>query len=92
MKNICVFTNSLSAGGAEKQALLLCKALNEDYNVHLLVYYSEINNSDYLDFLQANNIKVISLRNSHLNKVLSFRTFLKNESIDVIFSRTTDPH
>ena len=41
MKNICILTNTLLSGGAEKQAALLSTVLNDKFNVWLIVYHGE---------------------------------------------------
>jgi len=86
MKNICIFTNTLFSGGAEKQAVLLAKALNPKYQVWLVVYYGEQVEQKFLDIIEENNIVVVYLRGTHLMKISSFYRFLKREKILVIFS------
>ena len=85
-RNIAVFINSLLSGGAEKQAVLLTKALNEKYNVWLVVYYGNKAERKYVDVLKKNNVKAIFLDGSHLKRCLSFYKFLRSETIDIIFS------
>ena len=85
-KNICIFSNTLLSGGAEKQAVLLTKALNEKYNVWLAVYYGDETEQKFLDILKENNLKTIFLNGSHLKRCFSFYKFLKRESVDIIFS------
>lgn len=86
MKNICIFTNTLLSGGAEKQAVLLTKVLNKKYNVWLAVYYADEIEQKFLDILKENNLKTIFLNGSHLKRCFSFYKFLRRESIDIIFS------
>ena len=86
MKSICIFTNTLLSGGAEKQAVLLTKALNKKYNVWLVVYYGDETDQKYLDIINQNNLKTLFLNGSHLKRCLAFYNFLKSESVDIIFS------
>lgn len=86
MKSICIFTNTLLNGGAEKQAVLLTKALNEKYNVWLVVYYGDKTEQKFLDIIKENKLKAIYLNGSHLKRCFSFYKFLKRESIDIILS------
>ena len=85
-KNICIFTNTLCSGGAEKQAVLLAKALNKKFNVWLVVYYGNQIEDKFLKIIEENGIKTKFLHGNHLTKLLSFFQFLKQERIDVIFS------
>ena len=84
--NVCIFTNSILIGGAEKQAILLAKALNKKYKVWLIVYYGEKVEQKYLDIVKSNNINIEFLNGNHFQRVFSFYKFLKYEAIDVIFS------
>ena len=86
MKSICVFSNTLMNSGAEKQAFLLNKTLNEIFNVWLVVYYGNRIEQKYLDIIKKHNLKAIFLSGSHLNRCVHFYKFLKRESIDIIFS------
>ena len=84
--NICIFTNTLLIGGAEKQAVFLTKALNKKYNVWLVVYYGDETEQKFLDIIEENNLKTIYLNGSHLKKYYYFYQFLRKESINIIFS------
>lgn len=86
IKNFCIFTNTLCSGGAEKQALLLFKVLNEKFNVWLVVYYGHQTEEKYLESLRNSDVKVILLKGNHLMRCLAFFRFLRNNKIDFIFS------
>lgn len=86
MKNICIFTNTLLKGGAEKQALLLSKALTKYFNVWLVVFYGEQKHKSYLDFIARNRLRVFYLRGRLATKIVEFHKFCKNNSIEIIFS------
>ena len=86
MKNIVIFTNTLKSGGAEKQAILLAKALQNNYIIWLVVYYGDQYNQRYIDYLNNNNINTIYLYGHHLKKIIFFYNFLKKQKIDIIFS------
>jgi glycosyltransferase involved in cell wall biosynthesis len=86
MSNICIFTNTLMNGGAEKQAMLLAKALKGEYNVWLVVYYGDLVDQKYRSFINDNKIRTIYLRGNHLFRFVKLIRFLKKESIQVIFS------
>ena len=86
MKNICIFTNTLLKGGAEKQSLLLAKALSEKFNVWLVVYYGDQIADEYYNFVSKNHIRTVCLSGVHLSKIIKFYLFLKKRNIDVVFS------
>jgi len=86
IKNVCIFTNTLLNGGAEKQAVLLAKALQGKYHVWLVVYYGDKKEQKFLDIIEKCNLKAIYLSGSHLKRFLSFYEFLRRESINIIFS------
>lgn len=86
MNKICIFTNTLLNGGAEKQAVFLTKALNKKYNVWLVVYYGDKTEQKFLDIIEENNLKTIYLNGSHLKRCYYFYQFLRRESINIIFS------
>ena len=48
-KNICIFIESLKSGGAEKQSLLLAKALKSDHRICLTVLRGEAPEQNFLD-------------------------------------------
>lgn len=92
MKNICISISSLGSGGAEKQSLLLAKALNEKYSVSFLALRD--NNiqderqtyNDQLKLLDELNIPTVILKGTIVRKALTFHKFLNNHKIDLIFS------
>ena len=87
MRSVCVFTNTLLNGGAEKQAILLAKALNKKYKVVMVVYYGSKVEKVKLQTLIENNIKVVRLHNrSHLLKCYAFYKILHKESVHILFS------
>lgn len=86
MKNICIFTNTLLNGGAEKQAMLLTKALNTKYKVWLIVYYGEKVEQKFNKIIDDNQIRAIFLLGSHTKKIYELYKFLKEEKISILFS------
>ena len=47
-KNIAVFVKNLTSGGAEKQAVLLAKALAGDYEIHYVIFNGRKVHEKYL--------------------------------------------
>lgn len=90
-KNICIFSQTLFAGGAEKQSCLLAKALHSEHNVFFLVYYGEKVNSKYQKMLLDEGIDITFLEGSPLSKFISACKFMKRNKINVIFSYLLAP-
>jgi glycosyltransferase involved in cell wall biosynthesis len=86
MKRICVFTNTLASGGAEKQSLMLANTLKDKYSVWLVVFYGEFVEKKFADFIDRNQIRQIRLSGSILARLVSFFKFIRQNKIDVIFS------
>jgi len=85
-KNICITINSLGPGGAEKQSLLLAKALKHDHNIVLVILNAQPVYQPRLVFIENEEIQHIYLSNNPIKKVVGFTKFLKKRKIDVIFS------
>lgn len=84
--NICIFSQSLGIGGAEKQAIMLAKALKTHANVYILVYYDNIINTNFLRIVKDSNLNTIILTGNTISKIIKiFRTFNKYK-IDVLFN------
>jgi len=86
MNKIIILNNWLISGGAEKQGLILAKTLNLHFKVYLCIYYSHKIEDKFLIEVKANNIELVLLRGSHLNKILSFYRFCKKEKVSIIIS------
>ena len=88
MKNICVFTNTLLKGGAEKQAILLSKALSSHHRVLLIVYYGNFIHEEYNKIIEEfeTEVEVILLKGSHFTKFVRLFYLLKNQKINILFS------
>ena len=76
-KKVIIFTGAISSGGAEKQSVLLAKALNEKYNVSLISYFGERELMRYINFLVDNDIPYYQLKGSPLKKVSEFYKLIK---------------
>jgi len=85
-KNICITINSLGPGGAEKQSLLLAKALKDYHNVILVILKSQPVYQPRIVFIEKEDICHIYLPNNPIKKVVGFINFLRKRNIDVIFS------
>lgn len=85
MSRICIFIESLSTGGAEKQSVLLAKTLKNTHDVHLVVLRGAKPDKQCLDIIAAEKIKVCYLRGNGLQKLFCFSKFLKANNIEIIF-------
>lgn len=89
-KSIAVFVKNLTSGGAEKQAVLLAKALVDDYDVHFIILNGDKLHQKYLDLLrEEERVKVVMFKGGHLKRFLSFVKYLKVNRIEAIFSYLT---
>ncbi len=86
MKKICVTIKSLANGGAEKQSLLLAKALQEKYETHFVIVSDTPKLQQHLDLIEKENISHIFLKGNLLQRLSDLRTFLRKKQIDIIFS------
>lgn len=89
-KNIAVFVKNLTSGGAEKQAVLLAKALAGDYEMHYIIFNGQKIHQKYLDLLYEDpRVHVVSFQGGHLTRFRQFVSYLKVNRIDMIFSYLT---
>lgn len=89
-KTIAVFVKNLTSGGAEKQAILLAKALVDDYDVHFIILNGDKLHQKYLDLLkEEERVKVVMFKGGHLKRFVSLIKYLKENRVDAIFSYLT---
>lgn len=89
-KNIAVFVKNLTSGGAEKQAVLLAKALAGDYEMHYIIFNGRKVHKKYLDLLHEDvRVHIVSFQGGHLSRFRQFVSYLKANNIDMIFSYLT---
>lgn len=86
-KNICITINALELGGAEKQSVLLAKALKAHHNVTLVVVdpTKEVYPAR-LQTLEQEDIKPIFLPKNFLLKIVVLTKLLRKKKIEFIFS------
>lgn len=86
-KQIYILTNTLLKGGAEKQCLLLAKALNKSFNVKIIILSGGLIDPNYATEIEKNQIQTIKLKgNIILNIFELFIIFRKNKSRFFVFS------
>ena len=85
MTRVCVLIRSLAGGGAEKQALLLAKALGPEHEVDLVVLSREPREPQHVEFLRSNGIREVVLPGGRLRSAVSFYRRAKRERYAVAF-------
>jgi len=88
---VLLFIDSLNAGGAQRQMILLAKLLKEEnINVELMTYNKDTFFSGYLKNL---NIKVHTFDSKgKINKFLKIRNFLRKGNQDIVLSYLIIPN
>jgi glycosyltransferase involved in cell wall biosynthesis len=85
-KTIVVFISTLESGGAEKQAVLLTKALQNDFNTILVVWRGNLVESKFMLYIDENKIQTLFLKGSFLVRFFSFYSLLKTAKVRFIFN------
>lgn len=87
---VLILIKNLTIGGAEKQSVLLAKALADCYEVHYVVLNAKYQEPKYIAFLEeATNIKLIAFRGNLLIRFIQFVRYLRENNIKFIFSYLT---
>lgn len=90
MKTVAVFVKNLTSGGAEKQSVLLAKALSRDYDVYYIIFNEAKVHKKYLEQLaEEGSIHIKSFKGNLLVRLTSLIVYLKRSSISTIFSYLT---
>ncbi len=85
-KHIAITINSLRAGGAEKQCILLAEALHKDHIVTLIILDPSDVYVPRLTQLQNQRIKYEFLSKNSLRRIFQLISFFKREQIEFIFA------
>ena len=59
MKKIAIVLKNLTRGGAEKQSILLARALADEYKIHYVILNGHKVNENYLALLHSDNLIVV---------------------------------
>lgn len=90
MESIAVFVKNLSSGGAEKQSVLLAKAISDMCDVHYIVLNGRKVHQKYMDMLkEASSIHIVTFEGSHLSRFRQFIKYIRENEIGYIFSYLT---
>lgn len=87
---VLILIKNLTSGGAEKQSILLGKALEQLHSVHYVIFNDRYKDPKYLTLLSENpSIKVVSFRGNLLSRFLQFCKYLHENQIEIVFSYLT---
>lgn len=90
MIGIAIFVKNLTSGGAEKQSVLLAKALSDCYDVHYIIFNGEKIHQKYMDMLtEDSKIHIRYFIGGHNARYIEFVKYLAQNNIKVIFSYLT---
>ncbi len=90
MMNICIFVKNLTSGGAEKQSVLLAKALSDCYETHYIIFNGEKVHQKYMDMLKEDSkIHIHYFKGGHGARYNEFVKYLEHNNIKAIFSYLT---
>lgn len=90
MQNIAIFVKNLTSGGAEKQSILLAKALCYHYQIHYIIFNGNKVHQKYMDLLKEEpRIQIQSFIGSKFSRFNTFVKYLKEHNITIIFSYLT---
>lgn len=85
-RNICLTINSLDSGGAEKQCLLLAKALQPFHNTLLVILNPRPVYPPRLKVIQEEGLDHIYLSGNPILNIVQLTRLLRKRKIDIIFS------
>ncbi|MFH6603643.1 glycosyltransferase [Maribacter algicola] len=85
-KNICITINSLAPGGAEKQSLLLAKALRPYHNATVVIINPKPCYEAHVTVINNEGLDHVFLSKNPVRKFYQFQGFLKTRKIDIIFA------
>lgn len=85
-KNICITINSLVSGGAEKQCLLLAKALKPYHNTIVVILSARSIYPPHISVIEKEGLAHVFLAKNPLKRACEFTNLLQKRKIDIIFS------
>ncbi|MCF3112122.1 glycosyltransferase family 4 protein [Niabella sp. CC-SYL272] len=89
-KVVIVVVKNLTSGGAEKQSVLLARALADDYSVHYIILNARYQEPRYLSLLQeVPSIVVKAFKGHPGSRFAQFCRYLKQQEAEVVFSYLT---
>lgn len=90
MKKIAIVLKNLTRGGAEKQSILLARALVDNFEIHYIILNGHKVNENYMEILRADNRIIIhSFTGNLIHRIKQFYYCIKELSPYAIFSYLT---
>lgn len=87
---IAIFVKNLTSGGAEKQAVLLARALSANYEVHFIVFNAAKTHQKYLDMIhETPEIHLALFQGGHFSRFRQFCSYINRNHIELVFSYLT---
>lgn len=87
--DILILMNALAMGGAEKQSLLLAKALRDHYNVHYIVQKKEPRLKQHIEFIEREGLNYIQLSGHFVTRFWQLVTYIKRNNIKLLVAMLT---
>jgi len=87
--DIVILMNALSMGGAEKQSLLLAKALDDHFDVHYVVQKKEPRLQQHVDFIENENINYIQLSGNFIARLWQLLVYVRRKNIKILIAMLT---
>lgn len=89
-RKILILVKNLTSGGAEKQSILLAKALAEYCEVHYVILNAKYQEPKYIALLEEKgNIKLARFTGNILSRFIEFVRYVQDNKITFIFSYLT---
>jgi glycosyltransferase involved in cell wall biosynthesis len=76
-------------GGAEKQSLLLAKALNSHFNIHYIVQKKKPRLKQHLDYIENEGINYIQLSGNFISRFIQLVKYIKSRNIRLLIAMLT---
>ena len=84
---VFILSNTLKIGGAEKQSIILAKALQERYETSLIVYYGSEFDQKLKTLAADYGVNVVWLFGSHIKRLIFiYKLFREKKNSTVVFS------
>ncbi len=87
--NICLLIRDLTAGGAQKQSIILANLLAGDYNVTLMVQHKDPINNRFYEMIDQSVVKLVILKGNFLKKLIYCIHYIKINTVNIVFAYLT---
>jgi glycosyltransferase involved in cell wall biosynthesis len=86
---ICLLIRDLTAGGAQKQSVLLANSLANDYLVTLMVQHKISLNSSLYEIINHSKVNLVFLKGNFLTRLMLCIRYLKVNDVNIVFTYLT---